>query len=360
MSDQVRREIGELVESFGPPRPGLAARAAAGLPDRRRRTGPARWVLAAAAVLAVAASLLLVWTVRTARPGAGVPAGVTELQRRPLAGVPLTGPTCQVDGTRAHVRQTSAGVTYVSDSSSPDEPVTVQVVSKPATGSTIGITAGSGVSGPVLVRGRRLDGPGTMRFALAPAAAPPRRSELALDASPRTRRWDVAIQASAPGCYTIQFDGTGFSEQAVLILYPGAGGLVAAGRTMSPAQAGAAVRASATAVHPVLLPGAVVGADWRASVETAPDGFSVEYDDPTATRLVVVSAGGGPLPPGTTVDQAHPPFRGDQGSRYQVSDTDPRGVRILTWHEAGSGAAYSVSARGLTDAEFEQLASSLG
>ncbi|HKF77303.1 MAG TPA: hypothetical protein VKF59_14270 [Candidatus Dormibacteraeota bacterium] len=361
MSDQVRREISELVEGFGPPRPGLAARAVAGLPDRRRRTEPARWAVSAAAVLVIAATLLLVWTVRTARPATGVPASVTELHRRPLVDVPLAGPSCQVDDRRAHVWQTSGGVTYVGASPAPDGLIAVQVVTKPATGSTIGITAGPRVvSGAVLVRGHRLDGPGTMLFGLAPASAPPSRPELVLNASPRTRTWDVGIQASSAGCYAIQFDGTGFSEQAVLLLYPRAGGLVAGGRTMSPAQADAAVRAAATAVRPVLLPHAVVGADWRAAVETARDGFSVEYDDLNATRRVVVSVGGGPIPVGTTVEQAHPPFRGDQGSRYRVSDTDPRGVRILTWHEPGSGAAYTVSATGLTDAEFWQLASSLG
>jgi len=360
MSDQVRREIRELVEGFGPPRPGLAAGAVAGLPDRRQQTRAARLAFSAAAVLVIAATLLLVWTVRNARPVTRSPAGVTELQRRPLAQVPLTGPACQVDGRRAHVVETTAGVTYVSASSALDGQMTIQVVWKPAVASTVGVTAGPRVSGPVLVRAHRLDGAGTTRLGRAPAAAPPGRSELVLDVSPRTRHWDVAVQASAPGCYAIQFDGAGFSEQAVLLLYSSAGGLVAGGSTMSPAQADAAVRAEATGVSPVLLPRAVVGADWRAAVETTRDGFSVEYDDPTVTRRVVVSTGGGPLPADATVEQAHPPFRGDPGSQYRVSDADPRGGRILTWHETGSGAAYTVSATGLTDAEFWQLAGSLG
>jgi hypothetical protein len=360
VSDQLRDEVRELVEGFGPPSPGLSARAVAGLPDRRhRRTGPARWAVPAAALVAIAASALLVWTVRTARHDS-VPASMAELQRRPLADVPLAGPACQVDGRRARVRQTVGGVTYVSASPvALDGLMTVQVVSKPAIGSTIGVTAGPRVSGPVLVRGHRLDGPGTMRFALAPAARAPALRELALDVTPRTSRWDVGIQASAGGCYAIQFDGTGFSEQVVVLLYPG-GGLVSGGRTMSPAQADAAVRAAATGVRPVLLPRAVVAADWRAVVATVPDGFSVEYDDPTATRSVFVNVGGGPLPEGETVEQAAPSFRGDQRSRYQASDADPRGPRILTWREPGSGVVYTLSARGLTDAELWQLAGSLG
>lgn len=358
MNDQLRHEIRELVDGFGPPRPGLAARAVAGLPDRRRRTGPARWMAPVAAAVAIVATVLLVWTVRTARQSGTVPASVAELQRRPLAGVPLVSPTCQVDARRAKVRQTAGGVTYVS--ASPvlmDGLMTVQVVSKPAARSTIGIAAGTRVSGPVLVRAHRLDGPGTVRFAPAPGA--PDRSDLAVDVTTRTRHWDVAIQASAGGCYAIQFDGTDFSEQAVLLLFPSPGALASGGATMSAAQAGPAVRA-ATRVRPVLLPTAVVGPDWRTVVTATRDGFSVEYDDPTAVRSVFVNVGGGPLPFGTTVEQAPPRFRGDAGSRYQASDTDPRGARILTWREPGSGVPYTLSARGLTDAEFWQLAGSLG
>jgi len=358
VSDQVRREIRELVESFGLPRPGLAARAVAGLPDRRRqRPAVARWAVPAAAMVAIAASALLVWTVRTARTNGTLPASVAELQRRPLVDVPLAGPACQVDARRANVRQSAGGVTYVSASRVPAEGLmTVQVASKPAARSTIGIAAGPRVSGPVLVRGHRLDGGGTLRLGPAPAA--PSRTELALDVIARTRHWDVAIDAGAGGCYAIQFDGTGCSEQAVVLLYPNAGPLQPGGATMSPAQAEAVVRA-ATGVRPVLVPTAIVGPDWRAAVTTSHDGFSVEYDDPTAQRSVFLNVGGGPLPSGATVEQTPPRFRGDPGARYQASDADPRGARILTWREPGSGVAYALGARGLTDAEFWQLAGSL-
>jgi hypothetical protein len=358
VSDQVRREIRELVESFGPPRPGLAARAVAGLPDRRGRRGVARWAVPAAALVTIAASALLVWTVRTARTNGTLPASVAELQRRPLAAVPLAGPSCQVDARRASVRQSAGGVTYLSASRVPAGGLmTVQIASKPAAKSTIGVAAGPDVSGPVLVRGHRLDGPGTLRLGPAPAAAT--RTDLALDASPRARHWDVAIDAGAGGCYAIQFDGTDFSEQVVFLLYPGAGALEPAAATMSPAQAASAVRA-ATRVRPVLLPTTVVAPDWRAAVTATRDGFSVEYGDPTGQRSVFVNVGGGPLPFGSTVEQAPPRFRGDEGSRYQASDTDPLGARILTWREPGSGAQYTLGARGLTDAEFWQLAGSLG
>ncbi|HSR26419.1 MAG TPA: hypothetical protein VLW53_22890 [Candidatus Eisenbacteria bacterium] len=357
MNDQLRHEIREMVEGFGPPRPGLAARAMAGLPERRRRTRPAHWLVPAAAVVAIAATVLLVWTVRTARQTGTLPASVAELQRRPLAAVPLVGPSCQVDARRAKVRQTAGGVTYVSASGVPmDELMTVQIASKPAAKSTIGVAAGPRVSGPVLVRGHRLDGPGTIRLGPAPAA--PSQTELAFDVTPRTRHKDVTIDAGAGGCYAIQFDGTDFSEQAVVLLYSSPGALEPGGATMNAARVGPAVRA-ATRVRPVLLPTAVVGSEWRAAVETAPDGFSVEYDDPTVQRSVFVSVGGGPLPFGATVEQAPPRFRGDPGSRYQASDSDPLGARILTWQESSSGVRYTLSARGLSDAEFWQVANSL-
>ena len=75
MSEQVRREVGELVEGFGPPSPGLASRAVAGLPDRPVRSAP-RWAVAAAAVLAIATGALL-WTARSIPHHATAPAGVT-------------------------------------------------------------------------------------------------------------------------------------------------------------------------------------------------------------------------------------------------------------------------------------------
>lgn len=56
--DRVRRQVSDLLEGFGPPSPGLAARAVAGLPDRRARAG-ARWIAAAVAGLAVAAVAVL-------------------------------------------------------------------------------------------------------------------------------------------------------------------------------------------------------------------------------------------------------------------------------------------------------------
>src|SRR5262249_53481381 len=160
------------------------------------------------------------------------------------------------------------------------------------------------------------------------------------------------------GCGASELEGTAFSEEGVVLLYPNAGPLQPGGATMSPAQAEAVVR-TATGVRPVLVPTAMVGPDWRAAVTTSHDGFSVEYDDPTAQRSGVLNVGGGAAPPGGRGGQNPPPVRGDPGARYQASDADPRGARILTWREPGSGVAYALGARGLTDAEFWQLAGSL-
>lgn len=74
--------------------------------------------------------------------------------------------------------------------------------------------------GPILIRGARLDGPGTIGFngGRQPDA------ELRI-ASGETVRWDrqppgsrgvpSAVRVRAPGCYGFQIDGTGFSRTVV-------------------------------------------------------------------------------------------------------------------------------------------------
>jgi hypothetical protein len=370
MSERVRREVRELVDGFGPPSPGLAARAVAGLPDRPRRTG-SRWAVAAAAALAIATGLVL-WTAHGAARQVGTtPAGVAELQRRPVASVPLAGPACQVDERHASVVQQAANVTYLSRPGAVmDGLMAIQLVNKADTSSTIGVTAGPRVSGPVLVRGRRVDGLGTLSLGLAPSV--PTQGAVTLDAGALPARWDLRIEAGAAGCYAIQFDGARFSEQAVFLLYPPGPGLQPSGgatpQTMSPVQAGLAVRAAVGAAR-VVLP-AAIGADWRAEVVTAQDSFSVRYTDPTGTRSVVVGVGVGnpPLPTASTA-QTSPAFHGDQRSLYQVNDSaDPRSARILEWREPGAydhadpsypGVPYELTATGLTDAELWQIANSI-
>jgi hypothetical protein len=182
VSERVRREVRELVDGFGPPSPGLAARAVAGLPDRPVRSG-GLWAVAAAAVLAAAIVGLLLWTARGAAPRS-VPAS----QPSPTAIVPT------------------------------------------------------------------------------PTAAP-----------------QPTLQSSL--------------------------------RPSSPTEASAAVRMAVTGAQPVLLPSAVVGADWRAQVTTSADSFVVRYTDPTGTRNVTVTEGreyaANPALPVAKTTQTHPSFHGD-------------------------------------------------
>ena len=75
----------------------------------------------------------------------------------------------------------------------------------------------SSYSGPVLVRFKRLDGPGTIAFsgdgdALAGGAFGLRQTS----SPPYWGQWFGAMNPSAPGCYEIQFDGTSFTDYAVI------------------------------------------------------------------------------------------------------------------------------------------------
>ena len=236
MSERVRREVRELVNGFGPPSPGLAARAVAGLPDRPTRAG-APWAIAVAAVLAIATAGLLLWTARGVAPRS----------------VPSSHPS------------------------------PTAIVQTPTT---------------------------------APQPTP---------------------------------------------------------QSTNPAQASAAVRAAVTGAQPVLLPSAVVGANWRAQVTTTSDSFTVRYTDPTGTRQVILGEGRehepNPALPTAKTTQTHPAFHGDWLSLYQVNDSsDLHSPRILMWHERGAydqsdssypGVPYFIVATGMTDAEFWQLANSL-
>lgn len=72
-----------------------------------------------------------------------------------------------------------------------------------------------GYRGPVLVRGRRIDGPGILGFALGFRAT----TELRFRPARRgRRRWRYAPSATViprSGCYALQIDGTSFSRVVV-------------------------------------------------------------------------------------------------------------------------------------------------
>ena len=144
-------------------------------------------------------------------------------------------------------------------------------------------------------------------------------------------------------------------------------------QTTSPADASAAVRATVTGAQPVLLPSAIVGAGWWARVSTTSDSFLVTYTDPSGARTVTVGEGRehdpNPALPAARTTQTFPSFHGDRRSWYQVNDSgDPLSPRVLIWREPGTydktdpsypGIPYSVSASGISDAEFWQLANSV-
>jgi hypothetical protein len=70
--------------------------------------------------------------------------------------------------------------------------------------------------GPVLVRGRQLDGPNPLRFNRG--VVPPR--ELQIPASPPPRGQPSFTRVRAPGCYGYQVDGVGFSYVIVFEAKP--------------------------------------------------------------------------------------------------------------------------------------------
>lgn len=91
------------------------------------------------------------------------------------------------------------------------------------------VLANASYQGPLLIRGRQLDGPSALAFA---SNGNPRQPlpELTLGAAGPTRAvsdaagwrdWQVYTIAPAPGCYAYQIDGESFSETIVFQIVPG-------------------------------------------------------------------------------------------------------------------------------------------
>jgi len=108
------------------------------------------------------------------------------------------------------------------------------VITRPgAVGTTQGIRLDwfiePGYSGPVLVRGRQIDGPNDTRFSSANLVNGPASpgSELHLTGTGDVpsgsgwRRWNTYLETTAPGCYAFQMDGASFSDIVVVEVAPG-------------------------------------------------------------------------------------------------------------------------------------------
>ncbi len=148
-------------------------------------------------------------------------------------------------------------------------------------------------------------------------------------------------------------------------------------RALSPAAAEALIRKTVTATSPVLLPTSLPpGMD--ANVDVSSDTFNVTYQSDQRDKeidfgtVVANPPPGGVAPTDTAVPFRHAiamKFRPSGYADYHVYDTtNPTSMRWLMWIEPGtttvggttqSGVSYFLSATGLTDAEFWQVANSL-
>lgn len=147
---------------------------------------------------------------------------------------------------------------------------------------------------------------------------------------------------------------------------------------LSPAAAAALIHKTVTSTSPVLLP-ASLPPGMDANVAVSPEYFSVTYrTDQRDKEIGLVTDVGNPGPGSAASSDRSVPFRHAMALKYRpggyaeyfvYDPTDPTSNRWLMWIEPGtmsvggtpqSGVPYFLFARGLTDAEFWQVANSLG
>jgi hypothetical protein len=73
--------------------------------------------------------------------------------------------------------------------------------------------------GPILIRGKQLDGPHGIRFN-GKIATDPAQTDLHHDVPGQRRVWASILFFRAPGCYGVQVNGLGFSEVVVFQARP--------------------------------------------------------------------------------------------------------------------------------------------
>ena len=142
-------------------------------------------------------------------------------------------------------------------------------------------------------------------------------------------------------------------------------------RTLSVDEAAALIGRTVTGSRPVLLPKAIpVG--YIAQVTVSADDFQVTYASVNGSRRIFFELGiAQPPPPQPDGTQSYPRFRGVM-ALYQVdSQSPPTSRRFIEWGEPGTaspnvqvkpeyGVPYFLSTEGFAEAEFWQIANSLG
>ena len=142
-------------------------------------------------------------------------------------------------------------------------------------------------------------------------------------------------------------------------------------RTLSLDEAAALIGRTVTGSRPVLLPKAIpVG--YTAQVTVSADDFQVTYASVDGSRRIFFELGiAQPPPPQPDGTQSYPRFRGVT-ALYQVdSQSPPTSRRFIDWGEPGTaspnlqikpeyGVPYFLSTQGFAEAEFWQIANSLG
>lgn len=133
----------------------------------------------------------------------------------------------------------------------------------------------------------------------------------------------------------------------------------ASAQLASPADAATWIGHTVTAVDPLLVPTAI-GDDYAAQFLADQHSFVVEYS--SNVRHATVELAALPVMPnqGATARPTIRTFRG-LAATYQLESTMPTGPRSLLWTEnsANHGQAYSLTAAGLNETEFWQVADSL-
>jgi len=132
----------------------------------------------------------------------------------------------------------------------------------------------------------------------------------------------------------------------------------ASAQLATPAEAATWLGHKATAVDPLLVPGAI-GEDYTAQFVADPHSFVVDYSNNVRHATVELAALGVMPNQGATARPTLRTFRG-VAATYQVDGATPTAPRTLYWTEnSPSHAPYSLTAAGLNETEFWQIADSL-